>query len=132
MADNSMLNTTSVIQWLSIAFIILLVLLVLTQAALAVLRRHARKQVSRTDLDLIGLKATVTHTIRPNKPGKISFAADDGGLLFLEAVSDQKIQSGRPVRIIAISDGLYRVQPEKRPGSKRGTVQSDSQDRSDS
>ena len=132
MVDNSLLNTTNVIQWLSIAFIVLLVLLVLTQAALAVLRRHARKQVSRTDLDLIGLQATVTHTIRPNKPGKISYAADDGGLLFLEAVSDQKIQSGKPVRIIAISGGLYRVLPEKRTSATSDTRPSDSQDRSES
>ena len=129
MADNSLLNTTSTIQWFATAFLVLLVLLAISQTALVVLRRQARKQVSRTDLDLIGLQATVTHTIRPNKTGKISCAAENGGLLFLRAVSDQKIQSGKPVRIIAINDGLYRVQPEKHADPANNSVQAAIQDR---
>lgn len=53
MAVKSILNTTTLIQWFGIAFLILLALLILTRAALAILRRQARKQVQRTDLDLI-------------------------------------------------------------------------------
>jgi len=101
---------TGLLKWTGISLAFLSVLLILVRIALWELRRIARLQVSRTDLDLIGAQAEVTQTIKPHRPGKIRYQTAEGSQVG-EAVSDQTIRSGKTVLITAIHRGLFQVLP---------------------
>ncbi len=136
MLGDTMVETTFLLQWLVIAFAVLLVLLIMINLLLRMMRRLARHHVSRTDLDLIGIRATVTHTIRPRKPGKIRCQIKDEDSMVVEAMSDSAIRSGRQVLITAISQGKFRVVPIEQTALAANSDQQDpkppEQKRSDS
>ena len=111
MSDLTLSEMTGLLKWTGIGLAFLSVLLILVRIALWELRRIARLQVARTDLDLIGVQAKVTQTIKPHKPGKIRYQTAEGSQVG-EAVSDQTIRSGKTVLITAIHRGLFQVLPD--------------------
>ena len=123
MSVTSISEITFTLGTIGIGIVVLTALLAVIRLASHILRRLARSQVARTDLDLIGVVAEVTHTIRPRRPGKIRCQTDRGELV-TEATSDSTIRSGQKVLITAINHGSFRVLPhESAPQAEHGGAQ---------
>ncbi len=108
---NNLTDIAMILQNIGIGLAVLAVLIVLIRIAEAVLRHFARRHAANTDLDLIGRRAVVSHTIRPRKAGKIVCTDTDGVEIEAEATSDRSIKHGSPVVITAIDGGKLRVSP---------------------
>jgi membrane protein implicated in regulation of membrane protease activity len=109
MTDSNMAEITLIFQAIGLCIIALAILLVVINVLLVILRRLARRHAANTDLDLIGRRAVVSHTIRPSKPGKILCRTGGGEAVTAEASSDSIIRRGQVVLITSIEGGRLRV-----------------------
>lgn len=117
MSDPTMGEITFFLKFFGFGFAILVVLLSCLNLLIALLRRLVRRQVARTDLDLIGQEAVVVKTIRPKKPGQIRCQSPDGPKT-ADAVSNETIRAGSRIMITASEHGYFRVRrldSENRP-----------------
>jgi membrane protein implicated in regulation of membrane protease activity len=108
---NNISEITTIFLSIGIAVLALTALLVLILTAERFLRRMARHHVTSTDLDLIGKQAVVTHTIRPNRPGRIYCQNEKNEDCIAEASSDRIIRRGSFVLVTALESGVLRVRP---------------------
>ena len=96
------------LKFFGFGFAILVILLSCLNLLITLLRRLVRRQVARTDLDLIGQEAVVVKTIRPKKPGQIRCQSPDGSKT-ADAVSNETIRAGSRIMITASERGYFRV-----------------------
>jgi membrane protein implicated in regulation of membrane protease activity len=109
MTDSNMAEITLIFQAIGLCIIALAVLLAVANSLVFILRRLARRHAANTDLDLIGRRAVVSHTIRPRKPGQILCQTGDGEAVTAEASSDCILRRGQDVLITSIEGGRLRV-----------------------
>lgn len=111
MSGSTTLDTAFFLQWLVLAILFFGGLAAVLAIVNAVLRRLVSIQILRTDRELVGMRAEVVRTIRPNKNGQIRCRTDSAEPLLAEASSDRLIDKGTMVLITAIRKDRCLVLP---------------------
>lgn len=116
MSSSTTVDTAFFLQWLVLAILILGGLALVLAIAIRVLRRLVNIQILRTDQELVGMRAEVIRTIRPNRNGQIRYRLDSSEPLLAEASSDRTINKGAMVLITAIRKDRCQVLPVEPAG----------------
>ncbi len=114
MSDFTVAEISQILRWIVTTVGILLFLLLLLKGLTWLLRRFVHRQVGQTDLDLIGLEATVIRSIRPQKVGKVKCNVA-GRPVIVAAAGMMALTVGRRVLITAMDKGTARVSPLEKP-----------------